>query len=80
MDHTILAPASLLARFGRWRGVLAELPEPCVLVVLPASPERTRRAAERVAATYRDSGRSVIALRADRLACLQTAPSLKASK
>ena len=48
VDHAILAPASLLNHFDRWRGILAELSEPSVLVVLPASPERTRRAVERL--------------------------------
>ena len=68
MDHTILAPASLLVRFGRWREILAELTEPSVLIVLPMSPERTRRAAECLVNYYRDGGCSVIALGADQLA------------
>ena len=68
MSHTILAPASLLCHFNKWRGILAELAEPCVLVVLPSSPERMRRATEGVVAVYRDSGRSVIAIGADELA------------
>lgn len=68
MDHMIVAPASLPARFGRWREILAEKHEPSVLVVLPSRPDRTRRAVECVAARFRDDGRGVIALGADRLA------------
>ena len=80
MSHAILAPASLLSFFERWRGILAELPEPIVLVVLPSSPERTRRAVEGVVAAYRDGGRSVIALGADQLARVQATQSIRATR
>ena len=68
MNHTLLAPASLLPRFESWRAVLGELEEPVVLIVLPAETSRARRAVETLAARYRGDGRSVMILAVDQLA------------
>ena len=67
MSHTVLAPASLLPYFERWRAILSQVREPSVLVILPTESAATRRSAELLVAFYRSHGRSVIALPADRI-------------